>query len=187
VTIKLPLLHQLLVPLGAVRASHKNAHRLFATGRKVLVYPGGDLDAFRPFHQRNRVVFGPRRGYIKLALRENVPIIPVVAEGAHSTLIVIHDGQWLAKALRADRLLRYKVFPIALSIPWGLTVGMCFPHFPFPTRIQIEVMDPIKFDRHGEVAAEDSDYVERCHQLVHGRMESTLQRLAKTKKHVSWR
>jgi hypothetical protein len=45
VAIQLPLIHQLVVPLGAVRACHENAHRLFERGCKVVVYPGGDLDA----------------------------------------------------------------------------------------------------------------------------------------------
>jgi 1-acyl-sn-glycerol-3-phosphate acyltransferase len=182
VTMRIPLIHQLIVPLGAVRASHDAAHRVLAAGSKVLVYPGGDLDAFRPFRDRNRVVFGARRGYIKLALRENVPIIPVVAEGAHSTLIVLHDGQWLARTLRIDRLFRYQVFPVTLSVPWGLTIGMPLPHFPLPARIRIRVLDPIYLDRHGEAAADDRDYVEHCHCLVHGRMESTLQSLAQDRR-----
>jgi 1-acyl-sn-glycerol-3-phosphate acyltransferase len=178
VALQLPLINQLVVPLGAVRATHENAHRLFAAGRKVLVYPGGDLDAMRPFRHRHRVVFGPRRGYVRLALREGVPILPVVTEGAHAAYIVLDDGRWLARALRLDRLLRVKVWPIALSIPWGLTIGPPPPFFPLPTRITIEVLPPVRFDRTGPAAAEDDDFVEACHRTVHRRMQSALERLA---------
>jgi 1-acyl-sn-glycerol-3-phosphate acyltransferase len=178
IAISLPGVKQLLVPLGAVRASHENAHRLFARGDKVLVYPGGDLDAMRPYSKRNRIVFGARRGYIRLALREGVPIVPIVAAGAHETYLVLHDGRFLAKALRLDRLFRLEVFPITLSVPWGLIVGITPPYFPMPTRIFLEFMEPIRFERSGEDAAHDDDYVEQCHLRVHSAMERTLTRLA---------
>lgn len=178
VAISLPGVKQLLVPLGAVRASHENAHRLFARGHKVLVYPGGDLDAMRAFRMRDRIIFGARRGYIRLALRADVPVIPVVAAGAHETYLVLHDGRFLAKALRLDKLLRIEVFPITLSVPWGLIVGITPPYFPMPTRIFLEVMEPIHFERSGEEAADDADYVEQCHLRVHSAMEATLARLA---------
>ena len=178
VAIRWPIAHQLLVPLGAVRASHENAHRLFAADRKVLVYPGGDLDAMRSFRDRNRIRFGPRRGYIRLALREAVPIIPVVTAGAHATSVILTDGQWLARALRFDRLFRLKVCPVTLSVPWGITIGPTPPHLPYPTRIDIEILAPIYFDRTGEDAASDDAYVEQCHTRVHHIMQRTLTRLA---------
>ena len=178
VAIALPIIHQIIVPLGAVRASHDNAHNLFARGRKVLVYPGGDVDSMRPYHDRDRIVFDGRRGYIRLALREGVPIVPVVSAGGHSTFRVLDDGRWLARALGADRLLRIKVWPIALSIPWGLTIGPAFLYLPWPTRILIEVLEPIRFDRHGEEAAADEDYVAACAERVETAMQSALARLA---------
>ena len=48
VVMEAPLTNQLLPAMGAIAANPENAHRVFAAGRKVLVYPGGDLDAFRP-------------------------------------------------------------------------------------------------------------------------------------------
>lgn len=178
VILGMPGIHQLLVPLGAVRASPRNAHALLSAGRKVLVYPGGDLDAMRPFHLRDRIVFGPRRGYIRLALRTGVPIVPVVAAGAHATSLVISDGRRLAKLLDLPRRFRLEVCPITLSVPWGLVVGITPPYLPLPTRIFMELLEPIRFERTGQDAANDVDYVERCHRAVHGEMEARLARLA---------
>lgn len=175
--ISVPIFHQLLMPLGAVRASHANAERLFAQGKKVLVYPGGDLDAMRAYRHRKEIHFGPRRGYIRLALRNRVPIVPVISAGAHETFLVLDDGQWLARLLRVDRLLRVKVFPIALSVPWGLTIGPAPTHLPLPTRVFIETLAPITFSRTGPEAAQDPRYVEACHQQVHSTMEAALSRL----------
>ncbi len=160
--MSIPGLRRLLGRLGGVRANHANAGRLFERGRKVLVYPGGDVEAMRAWRDRDRIVFDGRRGYIRLALRHGVPIIPVVAAGAHEGVLVLDDGRWLARLIRADKWARMKVFPIALSVPFGLTVGPVLPHLPLPTRILGEVLEPITFARSGEEAASDDAYVAEC-------------------------
>jgi 1-acyl-sn-glycerol-3-phosphate acyltransferase len=177
IAIRLPIVHQIIMPLGAVRASHENAHRLFERGHKVLVYPGGDVDALRPFRDRNRVVFGGRRGYIRLALRERVPLIPVVSAGAHATLIILDDLRPLAERLWLTRLLRVKAWPLTLSVPWGLTVGPPIVYLPLPVRIWIEVLEPIRFERDGEGAAADEDYLAECATRVEATMQAALEQL----------
>lgn len=172
-----PVFGEILGPLGAVRASHENATRLFDAGHKVMVYPGGDLDAMRSYRDRKRVVFGPRRGYIRLALRHGVPIVPVVSAGAHEGFHVLTAGRDIARLIGADRYLRLKVWPVVFSIPWGITVGPPMPYLPMRTRIYQSVMEPIHFDRSGEDAANDRAYVESCHTEVWVRMQAELLRL----------
>lgn len=178
VVMEAPVLNPILTRLGGLEAKPENAHRVFARGYKVLVYPGGDLDAFRPSHERYRVVFGPRRGYVRLALREGVPIVPIASSGAHSGWIVLSDGRWLAKRLHTHRWLRTDVLPITLSVPWGLTVGAP-PYVPWPTTILLEALEPIDFDRSGPDAASDDDYVEACHRRVVTAMQGALDRLSR--------
>jgi len=177
VVLQMPGINELLCPLGAVRASHENGERLLRAGRKVLVYPGGDVDAMRPYRDRDKIVFGGREGFIRLALRTGAPIVPIVAAGAHETLIILDDGQWLAKLLGIDRSLRMKVWPIALSLPWGLTVGPPPPFIPLPSRILIEVLEPITFDDLGPEAADEADVVSRCAEHVKSSMQAALDRL----------
>lgn len=179
IIMRLPGLHQFLIPLGAVRACPENARRIFSAGRKVLVYPGGDAEAMRPFAERDRIVFGARRGYIRLALRHGVPIVPVVAHGAHSTALILDDGRWIVKRFGLDRRFRLNAWPITLSLPWGITFGPPPPYVPYPTRITIEVLDPIAFDKHGARWASDRDYVESCHDEVHRAMQAALDRLSR--------
>lgn len=185
VVLGAPVFNQILIPLGAVRASHDNALRLFAAGRKVLVYPGGDVDSLRPFRHRDRIVFDGRRGYIRLALRAGVPVVPAVAAGAHSTFLVIDDLRWLARALGIDRRLRLKVMPLILSFPLGLTVGPLLPYLPFPSRILMEVLEPIRFELSGDAAAADEDYVSACAAEVESRMQAALTRLAAERRQPS--
>src|SRR3954447_14272166 len=64
---------------GTVAASHDNARAAFEKGAPVLVYPGGDHETFRPTWHSDRIEFGGRKGFIRLALESGVPIVPVVA------------------------------------------------------------------------------------------------------------
>ena len=181
VVMEAPLTNQFLPARGALAANPENAHRVFAAGRKVLVYPGGDLDAFRPSRDRGRVVFGPRRGYVRLALREGVPIIPVVSAGSHDVWWVLSDGRWLSRLLRTHRFLRTDVLPITVSVPWGLTVGAP-PFLPLPVSVFIDVLEPIGFDRSGPEAADDASYVEECHQRVLDAMQLALDQLTEERR-----
>ncbi len=176
------LLGPLLAKIGGVRADPANAQRLFEAGRKIMVYPGGDIDSMRPFRDRDRVRFGGRRGFMRLALRAGVPIIPVVSAGTQESLLVIDDLPWLARLIGADRWARLKVWPLAVTIPWGLTLGPLPPFIPFPARILIEVLEPVSFERSGPEAADDVDYVERCALEVHARMQACLSRLAQERR-----
>ena len=182
VAMRLPVAHQIIVPCGAVRASHANAHRLFARGEKILVYPGGDIEAMRPFCDRDRIVFGGRRGYVRLALRERVPIIPVVSAGSHATFLILHDGRFLARWLGMKRLLRVEVWPLTLSIPWGLTLGPVLAYLPYPTRMLLEVGEPIRLEPDGPEAAGDEEHVRRCAARVEATMQAALDRLAQERR-----
>lgn len=180
--VAVPVLGHLAVAAGAIRASHENARKVFEKGGKVLVYPGGELDSCRPFRNRNKIVFGGRTGYIRLALAENVPIVPVVTAGAQSVFIIIDDMPYVAKRLPIPRLFRTEVWPLTLSMPLGLTFGPPPVMIPYPSRILIEITEPIRFDRTGPEAAADDIYVRMCADKVETAMQATLSRLARQRK-----
>jgi 1-acyl-sn-glycerol-3-phosphate acyltransferase len=133
----------LLRKFGTVAASHENAHKALESGAALLVYPGGDYEVHRPIWEGNRVDFNGRKGYIRLALEKDVPIVPVVAIGGQETSIFLSRGERLARLLGLDRAFRLKVLPVSLAIPWGLNVGDMLGHVPLPAKITIEVLPPI--------------------------------------------
>jgi 1-acyl-sn-glycerol-3-phosphate acyltransferase len=128
---------------GTVAASPSNARKALQSGAALLVYPGGDYEVHRPFWQRNRVDFNGRKGFIRLALQENVPIVPVVSVGGHETALFLTRGETLARALALDKVLRLKVLPISIAAPWGLNIGDMLGHIPLPAKITIETLPAI--------------------------------------------
>jgi 1-acyl-sn-glycerol-3-phosphate acyltransferase len=128
---------------GTVPASHEHAQGALRQGAALLVYPGGDWEVHRPSWEGRRVDFAGRRGFVRLALNEGVPIVPVVSAGGQETALFLSRGDWLARLLQLDRLLRLKVLPISLAPPWGLNIGDFFGHFPLPAKLTVEVLPPI--------------------------------------------
>lgn len=131
--------------LGARPASQHSAEEAFTQGHHVLVYPGGDLDAAKSWNDRNRIVFGGRSGFACLAKSNNVPIVPIVTAGAGESLLVLSNGEHLARTTRIDKLLRLKTAPISISVPWGLNIGAVglLPYLPLPTKLCTRVLAPL--------------------------------------------
>lgn len=128
---------------GTVAANPDNARLALDSGAALLVYPGGDYEVFRPSWERHRVDFGGRKGYVKLARDAGVPIVPVASVGGQEAALFLDRGQWLARLLMVDKLARLKSVPILLAPPWGLVISDLIPRLPLPTKIVIEVQEPI--------------------------------------------
>src|SRR3954468_4030647 len=128
---------------GTLVASHENARRAFGADAPVLVYPGGDVETFRPSWHSDRVEFAGRKGFVRLALEAGVPIVPVVSIGGQETALFLTRAQHLARALRFDRLTRVKVLPIPIGPPFGLNVLALPGRIPLPAKITVEVLPPI--------------------------------------------
>lgn len=141
--VQTPIVGPLMRSIGAVRGSHEAADALFRQGRKVIVYPGGDVESYRPSRDRHRIDFAGRTGYTRVALRHGVPIVPIVAAGAHSGFLVVGDLTPLARLLGITDALHVRRWPTTVSIPWGWLPAPCPPYLPLPTRILIEVMPPV--------------------------------------------
>ncbi len=168
-----PLVGKLLIRAGALRAGHDTAAAAFAAGRKVVVFPGGNREAFRPFSQRHRIDMAGRYGFIKLALRHRVPIVPVVFVGGQSGLVILSDGRRLARAIGADRWLRSDAWPLMLALPWGVALGP-WPHLPLPVPCHTRFLPPLSIDEYTPEDADNPEIVERLHAEVVGRMQAEM-------------
>jgi 1-acyl-sn-glycerol-3-phosphate acyltransferase len=148
-------------PYGTVRASHENAKRAFDLGAPVLVYPGGDYETFRPTWHSDQIEFGGRRGFVRLALEANVPIVPVVAIGGQETALFLTRGERVARAIRLDKLARIKVLPVSIGPPFGVNL-LDFPgRLPLPAKVTVEVLPSVELtERFGPRPAPEDVYEE---------------------------
>ena len=128
---------------GTVAASHENARKALRSDAALLVYPGGDYEVHRPIWERNKVDFNGRKGFLRLAIEEDVPIVPIVAIGGQETALFLSRGERLAQLLALDRIFRLKVLPVSIALPWGLNVGDMMGHIPLPAKITVETLPPI--------------------------------------------
>lgn len=133
----------ILRKFGTVAASPENMTKALDSGAALLVYPGGDYEVHRPSWERNRVDFNGRKGFIRQALKHDVPIVPVVSIGGQETALFLSRGETLSRMLQLDKLFRLKVLPISLAIPWGLNVGDMLGHVPLPAKLTVEALPPI--------------------------------------------
>ncbi|MGI0486769.1 lysophospholipid acyltransferase family protein [Pantanalinema rosaneae CENA516] len=173
-----PWLADLAVKAGALVAHPKMAIAALRQGASLLIYPGGAEDAFRPHSLRQQIHFAGRKAFIRIALREQVTIVPVISYGAHDTLIVLADLYKQVKQLHERGMpwlfgIDPVVFPIYLGLPWGLAIGP-LPHIPPPIKIYTHVCRPIVFERYGNQAATDRRYVDACYDLVCRQMQQEL-------------
>jgi 1-acyl-sn-glycerol-3-phosphate acyltransferase len=160
---------------GTVAASPKNAELALDQGAALLVYPGGDYEVHRPSWETAKVDFGRRKGWIRLALEKDVPIVPVVSLGGQETALFLSRGEWLSRLLRLDKVFRLKVLPISIAVPWGLNIGDMAGHLPLPAKIRIRALDPVNIR---EEFGEDPD-LDDVYDHVLGRMQAALDHMAR--------
>jgi 1-acyl-sn-glycerol-3-phosphate acyltransferase len=150
---------------GTVAATPENAERALDVGAALLVYPGGDYEVHRPSWESARVDFGGRNGFVRLAQRKGVPLVPVVSIGGQETALFLSRGEGLARRLGLDRMFRLKVLPLSLALPWVVNVGDMLGHWPLPAKLTIQVLSPM------DVADMD---VDEAYDRVTERMQTVL-------------
>ena len=162
--------------VGVIEANRENAAKALRSGALVLVFPGGDYDAYRPTFSENKIDFAGRTGYVRTAIESGVPIVPVVSIGAQESQLFLTRGNWLAKRLGLHRL-RAEIVPVTFGFPFGLSVFFP-PNVPLPTKIVTQALDPIDVT---EEFGEDPD-VDAVDAHVREVMQTALDRLAKKRR-----
>ena len=114
---KTPILRQMAWDLGIRPGNHENGKAILQDGGMLLLAPGGMKESLRPQEQRYRVEWERRRGFVKLALRSQVPIV-LVACGAADDLYTVKQSRLTSFA--------YERFRVPLPVIFG-RAGSLFP------------------------------------------------------------
>jgi 1-acyl-sn-glycerol-3-phosphate acyltransferase len=173
----LPLIGDYFRRMGVLPAAHDSMAAALTAGRDVALWPGGERDSLRPWTRRDQAVLAGRTGFVRLAIRNGVPIVPIATVGGPDAMPILASGRRLAKLLQLDRLARLKVFPIALQAPWGLSPAL-LPEIPFPAKIRTSFQPPIRLSDDPE-RADDDGYVEDKYEEVRARIQDGIDALAR--------
>lgn len=143
--LRLPLIGELARKTGNTLAHDDDAVRLLSGGELVGVWPEGFKGIGKPFRDRYKLARFGRGGYVRVALRAGVPIVPVAIIGSEETYPIIGNVRWLA------RLLNLPYFPITAQFPLCGPLGL----LPLPSRWLIEFGRPISVADYPPDAADD--------------------------------
>ena len=166
--------------MGVLPAAPDSISAALAAGHDVALWPGGERDSLRPWTQRDKAVLAGRTGFIKLAIRSGVPVVPISTVGGPDSMPVLATGKRLAKLLALDKVARLKMFPIALQAPWGISPAL-LPEIPLPTKIRTAFQPPIVVASDPE-RAEDEDYVETKYHEVQDSIQRGMDTLARRRR-----
>ena len=163
--------------VGVLPAAPDAIATALAEGRDVALWPGGEVDSLRPWTERDRANLAGRKGFVKMAIRAGVPIVPIATVGGADAMPVLIRGDRLSRVLRLDRLLRLKVFPLAVSLPWGIAPA-ALPQLPLPAKIRTRFMPAVELDQDAD-RADDEDYVDGKYREVQDSIQSGMDALAR--------
>jgi 1-acyl-sn-glycerol-3-phosphate acyltransferase len=115
---------------GGVTAHPDNAYRLLREQQQlVLVFPEGTKGTGKLYSQRYQLRRFGRGGFVELAMRAGVPVVPITLVGTEEVMPIVAKSATLARLL---------------GLPYApLTANMLLL---FPAKVTIRVLDPIRFD-----------------------------------------
>jgi 1-acyl-sn-glycerol-3-phosphate acyltransferase len=173
----IPFIGRYFRSMGVLPAAPDAIATALAEGCDVALWPGGEVDSLRPWTERDRANLAGRKGFVKMAIRAGVPIVPIATVGGADAMPVLIRGDRLSKALQLDRLFRLKVFPLAISLPWGIAPA-ALPQLPLPAKIRTRFMPAVELD-HDPARAEDDAYVDRKYHEVQDAIQGGMDALAR--------
>ncbi len=135
---ELPVVGTLWSRVGGVTAQPDNAYRLLREQRQlVLVFPEGTKGTSKPYTERYKLRRFGRGGFVEIAMRAGVPIVPIAVVGAEESMPILFKIPQLAKALGVPYV------PITANM---LLLGPLGGLLYFPSKFKLRVLDPIHFD-----------------------------------------
>lgn len=160
--IHYPFMGVMMNRLGAVRACPENAERLLSQDRLVAVFPEGAQGSRKLFRDRYRLQRFGRGGYVKLALKFGVPILPTAIIGAEETNPVLGRSRLLGRIVGTESV------PITPTFPWLGPLGL----LPAPIKWRIAIGEPIDLSKHGPRSADDALVVHRLNEQIRAALQN---------------
>ena len=135
----MPFVGTLWARVGGVPAHPENAYRLLREqGQLVLVFPEGSKGPGKTYAERYRLSRFGRGGFVEIAMRAGVPVVPIAVVGAEESMPIVVKSNALAK------LLNIPYFPVTANmLLFGPVLGTLLY---LPAKFKLRVLDPVTFD-----------------------------------------
>ncbi len=158
---KFPFLGEIMTAIGNVQGTRENAVKLLSEDEIVVVAPGGMYEALRPSADRYQIRWDTRKGFVKLALESQTPLV-------------------LAACPKADDI--FDVYPTKLTkwtyskfkLPLPIATGIGPTPIPKPIKLVHHISDPIMPPKAKEQEKSRQAQVNRLHKKVTQKMESLI-------------
>lgn len=109
--------------MGFTEATYENGVNALNKGHAIVLFPEGEQGNFKPTSERYQLQEF-KRGFVRMALETQTPIVPVVILGAEETHINL-------KKLKFTKFLKGSVIPLPLNI------------LPLPAKWRIRFLEPV--------------------------------------------
>jgi 1-acyl-sn-glycerol-3-phosphate acyltransferase/nucleoside-diphosphate-sugar epimerase len=173
--IKFPFQFNFMTKLGGMIACQENADYVLERDEVLGMYPEGIHGAFTYYRDAYKLGKFGRDEYVKIALRNQAPIVPFVTAGTPEIFPIFAKLNWRWW----KRFSLWPCFPIAPPFP--------FLPIPLPSKWHVQFLEPVHIEKqYGPEAADDPAIVKEISQDIQMRMQTALDDMVKRRKHIFW-
>ena len=134
----IPIIRELSLWTSCINASRGTAENALDNGRSLVVLPGGEIEQIMTEFGKEKVYLSKRKGFIKLAMRKDVSVVPMYVFGCSDYFVT-------SNFLFGLRYKLVKSLGVCIPICFGLLGSMC----PLPKTTTIVTGKPLKFEMAG--------------------------------------
>lgn len=140
--------------MGFTEATYENGLNALKKGNAIVLFPEGEHGNFKPTTERYQLQEF-KRGFVRMALECQCPIVPTVILGAEETHINL-------KKLKFTRFLKGSVIPLPLNI------------IPLPAKWRIRFLEPIYLP-YKPSSVDDADLVHEIAQDIQEKIQKAIE------------
>jgi 1-acyl-sn-glycerol-3-phosphate acyltransferase len=151
---------------GGLSAHPDNALRLLRDeGQLALVFPEGTKGPSKTYKDKYRLRRFGRGGFVEIAMRAGVPVVPIVCIGAEESMPIVFRLPSIAKVLGVPYV------PVTANM---LLLGPLGVLGYFPSKFKLRVLDPVRFDMpSGQERYSKSRIMDEA-EKIRGQMQETI-------------
>lgn len=173
----LPVVGTMWTRAGGVAADPDNAYRLLREqGQLALVFPEGTKGTGKLYSERYKLRRFGRGGFVEIAMRAGVPIVPIAVVGAEESMPILWKSGALAK------LVGVPYAPLTANmLVFGPVLGLLGY---FPAKFKLRVLDPVHFDVPADQPRYSKSRIMEEAENIRQRLQDTLFEMLRERKSV---